>query len=102
MSLNVVSCLLFVALSTLVELQVVSPECGSYMYLVAITLLYSDVYPQDSVPCIHPQGITELRIPFEFFCSICVISRGTELFLQTKSLQLILQATLHVVMLNKT
>lgn len=58
---------------------------------MAITLLYSNIHPQDSVPCIHPQAITCLRIPFEFFCSVCVISRETELFLQTKYLQLILQ-----------
>jgi len=72
------------------------------MYLVAITLLYSNICPQDAVPRIHPQAITCLGIPFEFFCSVCVIPREREFLLQTKSLQLLLQATLYVVILNKT
>lgn len=44
----------FVVLNTLFELQVVSPECRSYLCLVTINPLYSNIYPQDSVPVNPP------------------------------------------------
>ena len=43
--LSVVSSVLFFVLKALLDLQVASPVCRSYLYLVTVTILYSNIYP---------------------------------------------------------